>query len=506
MELSYKEVLVLTSNFKDALIDGLTFDDVLLEPQHSTVLPSDVILESRLSRHIILKSPLISAAMDTVTESATAIAMARLGGLGIIHKNFSPEDQAAQVRKVRKSEAGMVTDPITVAPENTVRDVLKITEKYNISGLPVVDKGKLVGIITGRDIRFEQDLNKLVKNVMTSKVVTAPENIAFSEAVEILHKHRIEKLPVVTSDGKLVGLFTVKDIQKSRNFPNASKDTAGQLLVGAAIGAGGDYLERCERLLSVGANPIVIDTAHGHSQGVLDAVKSIKKNFSKFDFDLIAGNVATAKACEALIDAGADAIKVGIGPGSICTTRIVAGIGVPQLTAVLECAAASKKKNISIIADGGIKYSGDIVKAIAAGASAVMIGSLFAGTDEAPGEMIFYQGKTYKTYRGMGSLGAMEKGSKDRYFQSDIKETRKFVPEGIEGRVSYKGPLSNILYQMLGGIKSGMGYIGAANISELQKRARFIKISSAGLRESHVHDVFVTKEAPNYQMDHSHNE
>ncbi len=486
------------------ILDGLTFDDVLLEPQHSKILPQQVNLESQLTRGIKLKVPFLSAAMDTVTESATAMVMARFGGIGIIHKNCSPEEQAAQVKKVKKSEAGMVTDPITVPPDYSVRDVIREMERYGISGFPVVEGEKLIGIVTGRDIRFEQNLERPVREVMTSRVITAPQNTSFAEAAEILHKHRIEKLPVIGSDGRLVGLFTVKDIQKSRHFPNASKDSSGQFLVGAALGVSGDYLERCELLLAAGANPIVIDTAHGHAQGVIDAVKKVKKNFSKYSFDLIAGNIATADACSALVEAGADAVKVGIGPGSICTTRIIAGIGVPQLTAILGCACRARELKVPVIADGGIKFSGDIVKALAAGASSIMIGSLFAGTEEAPGELIIYQGKTYKSYRGMGSLGAMSKGSKDRYFQGDVEDEKKLVPEGIEGRVSYKGSLAQILYQLLGGVKSGMGYVGAADISELQKRAKFLKISSAGLRESHVHDVFVTREAPNYQLDQEH--
>lgn len=482
--------------------EGLTFDDVLLQPQYSAILPHETDLRTKFTRDIALKIPFSSAAMDTVTESGTAIVMARFGGIGIIHKNCSIDEQVAHVKKVKKSESGLILDPVTVSPDKTVQDIIFIMEKFNISGLPVVENGQLVGIVTGRDIRFEKNLGRSIREVMTTKVVTAQQNTTFEQAVEVLHKHRIEKLPVVGPDGKtLVGLFTVKDIQRSRNFPNASKDSAGQLLAGAAIGVAGDFLERCEALLAAGANPIVIDTAHGHSKGVIDAVAKVKKNFKKYPFEIVAGNVATADACKALIDAGAAAVKVGIGPGSICTTRIVAGIGVPQLSAILDCAKATKSAGVPIIADGGVKFSGDVVKALAAGASSVMIGNLFAGTDEAPGELIIYQGKSYKSYRGMGSISAMALGSKDRYFQSNVKEEKKLVPEGIEGRVAYKGPLSETLHQLIGGVRSGMGYIGSADIETLQKNARFVRISPAGLKESHVHDVFVTREAPNYKLD-----
>lgn len=484
------------------IAEALTYDDVLLVPCHSHVLPGETVLETRFTRRIRLKTPLVSAAMDTVTESGTAIVMAQAGGIGIIHKNMTIQDQAYEVRKVKKSEAGMVTDPITVTPDQTVGDVIAVMRKFNISGLPVVDNDSLIGIVTGRDIRFEKNHARRVREVMTAEVVTTRRGVSPEEAVELLHKHRIEKLPVLDETGKrLVGLYTIKDIEKSRRFPNASKDAAGRLLVGAAIGAGGDYLERCQALLEAGCDVIIVDTAHGHSQGVLDAVTKVKTTFKRFDFETVGGNVATAEATLALIAAGADGVKVGVGPGSICTTRIVTGIGVPQLSAVMECARAAAGSGVPIIADGGVKFSGDVVKALAGGADTVMIGSMFAGTDEAPGELVIYQGKSYKMYRGMGSLGAMAKGSKDRYFQGEIEDTGKLVPEGIEGRVAYKGPLANSLYQIMGGIRSAMGYIGAPTIRDLQERARFRKITSAGLRESHVHDVYITREAPNYKLD-----
>lgn len=482
--------------------EGLTYDDVLILPKHSEILPHEASLESAFSRNIKLHVPIVSAAMDTVTESTTAIAMAQLGGLGIIHKNLSPEQQAKEVTRVKKSESGMVTSPITVSSKDSVGDILAVMKKYNISGLPVVDNGELVGIVTGRDIRFEKDVGRRVAEVMTKKVVTTPVGTTPEEAVDLLHRHRIEKLPVLAKDGRtLVGLFTIKDIQKARQHPTASKDSAGRLLVGAAIGAGGDYLQRAEQLLNAGVDVLVVDTAHGHSQGVLNAVQAVRKAFKSKTFELVAGNVATADATLALIEAGVDAVKVGIGPGSICTTRIIAGIGVPQLTAVLDCAAAARKKGVPVIADGGIKYSGDMVKALAAGAGSVMVGSLFAGTEEAPGELVIFQGKSYKTYRGMGSIGAMSQGSRDRYFQADVQDQGKLVPEGIEGRVAYKGPLANSLLQLVGGIRSGLGYIGARTIPDLVKKAEFIRISAAGLRESHVHDVYITREAPNYKSE-----
>ena len=483
---------------------GLTFDDVLLVPAYSEVLPHEVTLETKLTRNITLKTPLVSSAMDTVTESATAIAMAQLGGIGVLHKNMSPELQAKEVSRVKKSETGMISNPITVMPSQTVGDVFRITKEFNISGLPVLDEGKLVGIITGRDIRFEKDMKRLVKDAMTKNVITATTGTSYDEAVALLHKHRIEKLPVIDKDGKtLVGMFTIKDIEKAKKHPEASKDSKGRLLVAAAIGAGGDYLERADQLLQSGVDVLVLDTAHGHSKGVLQACKTVKETFSrKFSFDLIGGNVGTAAGAEALIQCGVDGVKVGIGPGSICTTRIVAGIGVPQLTAILEASQAAKKHSVPIIADGGVKFSGDVVKALAAGASTIMIGSLFAGTDEAPGELIIYQGKTYKSYRGMGSLGAMALGSKDRYFQGNVEDRRKFVPEGIEGRVAYKGSLTDTVYQLTGGVRSGMGYVGAPNILSLQDKGKFIRITPSGLRESHAHDVIITREAPNYKLEH----
>jgi IMP dehydrogenase len=440
--------------------------------------------------------------MDTVTEAATAIVMAQAGGIGIIHKNLSIDVQAARVHQVKKSEAGMVTDPVTVGPDQTVGDILSIMARYNISGLPVVSRGALVGIVTGRDIRFERNPQRPVHEVMTAEVITCRKGISSEEAIEILHRHRIEKLPVLDDDGKtLIGLYTIKDIVKSQRFPNASKDLQGRLLVGAAIGASGDYLDRAQSLLEAGVDVLIVDTAHGHSQGVIDAVKLIKKQFSQFTFEIVAGNVATPEATRALIQAGCDGVKVGVGPGSICTTRIVTGVGVPQLSAVIECAAAAAGSGVPIIADGGVKFSGDVVKALAGGADTVMIGSMFAGTDESPGELVIYQGKSYKMYRGMGSLGAMQHGSKDRYFQGDIEDLGKLVPEGIEGRVAYKGPLANVLYQLMGGLRSAMGYIGADTITSLQERAVFRRITNAGLKESHVHDVYITREAPNYRID-----
>ncbi|NRA64975.1 MAG: IMP dehydrogenase [Pseudobacteriovorax sp.] len=479
---------------------GLTYDDVLLTPKHSNVLPQDTDLTSPLTKNIRLKTPLLSAAMDTVTEAATAIVMAQAGGIGIVHKNQSIEAQAADVKRVKKSESGIVTDPVTVKPNDTLSQVIRIMEEVNFSGFPVVENERLVGIITGRDMRFEKDLSLKVRDAMTKDVITASAQTNADEAVKILHQHRIEKLPVVDSDQRLLGMYTVKDIRKAKKFPNASKDAAGRLLVGATIGAGGDFLERAKALTEAGADVIVVDTAHGHSQGVLDAVRQVRDRVPG-TFDLIAGNVATAEGTLALIEAGADAVKVGIGPGSICTTRIVAGIGVPQFTAVQNCARAAAEHGIPIIADGGIKFSGDIVKALAAGAGAVMIGSLFAGTDETPGELIIYQGKSYKQYRGMGSLGAMKHGSKDRYFQADVEDSGKLVPEGIEGRIPYRGPLASAVYQLVGGIKSAMGYTGAANMSALKENAEFVRISPAGLKESHVHDVYITREAPNYKLD-----
>ncbi len=485
------------------LADGLTYDDVLIVPRHSRILPHETDLTTAFSRDITLQTPLVSAAMDTVTESQTAIAMAHAGGLGIIHKNMTIDDQAREVRQVKKSESGMVTDPVTVSPDQSVGDVIAVMQRLRFSGFPVVSGNKLVGIVTGRDIRFETDYSRPVRDIMTAKVITASAGTLANEAQAIMHKHRIEKLPVISKDGQaLVGLFTIKDILKSREHPLATKDASGRLLAGAAIGAGSQDIERAEALLAAGVDVLVIDTAHGHSQGVLDATRKIRDAFSKkYSFQLIGGNVATAEATLALIDAGVDGVKVGIGPGSICTTRIVAGIGVPQMSAVMHCAAAAKKRGLPVIADGGVKYSGDIVKALAAGAGSVMIGSLFAGTDEAPGELIIYQGKTYKSYRGMGSMGAMSQGSKDRYFQGTVSDQSKFVPEGIEGRVAYKGSLQNQIYQLVGGIRSAMGYTGSKNLTELSQETKFVKISPSGLRESHVHDVYITREAPNYKTD-----
>lgn len=482
---------------------GLTFDDVLLVPGHSQVLPQETSIATKFSRNIDLQIPILSAAMDTVTEAPTAIALAQLGGIGVIHKNLSVEGQASEVRRVKRSESGMITNPIVVRPDLSILEVKSIMEAQNISGLPVIDDGAIVGIVTGRDIAFETNLERPVSSIMTKNVVTAKIGTSYEEAVSILHKHRIEKLPVTSTDGKtLVGMFTIKDIQKAKAHPNSSKDSQGRLRVAAAIGAGGDYLERAEALANAGVDALVIDTAHGHSQGVINACKKVKDAFAgKYEFDLVAGNVATGAATEALIEAGVDGVKVGIGPGSICTTRIIAGVGVPQLTAVMEASKVGKASGIPVIADGGIKFSGDAIKALAAGASTVMVGSLFAGTEEAPGELIIYQGKSYKSYRGMGSLGAMNKGSKDRYFQADVTDSNKFVPEGIEGRVAYKGPIADTIYQMTGGIRSGMGYVGADSIGTLQKIRKFTRISPAGLRESHAHNVYITREAPNYKID-----
>lgn len=483
------------------IVKAIAYDDVLLRPGYSEILPSEADLSTKLTQSISLKIPLLSAAMDTVTESATAITMAQAGGIGIIHKNLSVDDQASEVRAVKKSESGMVTDPVTVSPSNTLREVRMIMAKQNYSGFPVVEGQKLVGILTGRDIRFNSHPDVTVADIMTKDVVTTLEGTSPDDAVKILHEHRIEKLPVVTQEGQLVGMFTVKDILKSEKFPFASKDLQGRLLVGAAVGAGGDFLERAEALCKAGCDVLVVDTAHGHSRGVIETVKELKRQLSSYSFEVIAGNVASKEGVAALVAAGADGVKVGIGPGSICTTRIVAGVGVPQLTAVMECAAEAKKTGTPIIADGGVKFSGDAVKALAGGAQTVMIGSLFAGTEEAPGELIIYQGKSYKQYRGMGSLGAMQRGSRDRYFQADVEDQGKLVPEGIEGRIAYRGPLAHTIYQMVGGIRSAMGYTGSKTISDLQEKSEFVQITTAGLRESHVHDVYITREAPNYKLD-----
>jgi IMP dehydrogenase len=479
--------------------EGLTFDDVLLVPAHSTFLPKEADLTTSLTRKIKLSIPLVSAAMDTVTGSRTAICMSREGGLGVIHKNNSPEEQALEVDQVKKSESGMIVDPITMSPNEKISAALALMKKYRISGVPITEKGKLVGILTNRDLRFETELDQPIHNVMTKEnLVTVPPGTTLEDAKYHLHKHRIEKLLVVDKSNVLKGLITIKDIEKVRKYPNASKDEIGRLIVGAAIGPGADREERVEALVKVGVDLVVIDTAHGHAQGVIDAVRKTKLEYP--DLQLMAGNVATAEAAEVLIDAGADAVKVGIGPGSICTTRVVAGVGVPQLTAIQDVARVTAPRGIPLIADGGIKFSGDIVKALAAGADVAMIGSLFAGTEESPGDTILYQGRTYKSYRGMGSIGAMKKGSKDRYFQADVDNEIKLVPEGIEGRVPYRGSISDNVHQLMGGLRAGMGYTGCRTIRELQEKARFIKISNAGLKESHVHDVQITHEAPNYRF------
>ena len=482
--------------------DALTFDDVLLIPGYSDVLPNQVSLKTRLTRNISLNVPLVSAAMDTVTEANLAIAMAQEGGIGIIHKNMTVQEQAATVKAVKKFESGVVKDPITVSPTTTVRDVLELTAAHKISGLPVVDGRDLVGIVTGRDIRFESRLDTPVSSIMTPKdrLVTVKEGETTEAIKDILHKHRIEKVLVVNDDFELVGLVTVKDMQKSQDYPNASKDEYGQLRVGAAVGTGEGTEERVTALVTAGVDVIVVDTAHGHSKGVIDRVRWVKENFPQVD--VIGGNIATAGAAIALAEAGADAVKVGIGPGSICTTRIVAGVGVPQISAIANVAEALKKFDVPLIADGGIRFSGDVAKAVVAGAHTIMIGSLLAGTDEAPGEVELYQGRSYKAYRGMGSLGAMgqTQGSSDRYFQDAKSGVDKLVPEGIEGRVACKGPMAAIIHQLMGGLRSSMGYTGSANIEQMRTRPEFTKITSAGMKESHVHDVTITKEAPNYRI------
>jgi IMP dehydrogenase len=481
------------------LREALTFDDVLLLPAESAVLPSEVDVSSQLTTGIRLTMPLVSAAMDTVTESATAIRMAREGGIGFVHKNLSIEEQVLEVTRVKKAQSGIVVDPVTVAPERRLRDALDIMRQARISGLPVVDDaGHPVGILTNRDLRFEKNLDQKVGDVMTRKLITVAESVSRDGAKELLHKHRIEKLVVVDGTGRLRGLITIKDIEQAEAHPSAAKDDLGRLRVGAAVGVGADRDARAEALVQAGCDVICVDTAHGHSRGVLDAVALLRKRYPKLQ--LVAGNVATGSATRALIEAGVDAVKVGVGPGSICTTRVVAGVGVPQLTAISDCVRAASEHGVPIIADGGIKHSGDVAKALAAGAHSVMVGSLFAGTDEAPGEIVLYQGRSYKTYRGMGSLGAMRAGSSDRYFQAGA-QSNKLVPEGIEGRVPYKGPLSESLFQLVGGLRSAMGYTGSATVDALRKHAQFIRISSQGLRESHVHDVIITKEAPNYRGD-----
>jgi inosine-5'-monophosphate dehydrogenase len=473
---------------------GLTFDDVLLVPAASDVLPHQVELKTQLTRDITLNIPMISSGMDTVTESRMAIAMAREGGLGVIHKNMSIEEQAHEVDKVKRSEHGVIVDPIFLSPQNLLSDAAEIMEKYKISGVPITEHGKLVGIITNRDMRFETDLTRQIGSCMTKdSLVTAPEGTSLEEAKAILSEHRIEKLPLVDGDGNLKGLITIKDIEKATKYPNSAKDGSGRLLVGAAVGVSKDLYDRLDALVSAKADVIIVDTAHGHSAGVLRTLKEIKQSYPHIP--VIAGNVATAAGTEALIEAGADAVKVGIGPGSICTTRVIAGIGVPQITAVYESAQVGRRYGIPIIADGGIKYSGDIAKAIAAGANVVMMGNILAGTDESPGETVIYQGRSYKVYRGMGSLGAMKLGSKDRYFQTEAK---KLVPEGIEGRVPYKGMLADTIFQMVGGLRASMGYCGCHNIQEMIENTQFIQITAAGLKESHPHDVSITVEAPNY--------
>ncbi len=479
--------------------DGLTFDDILLLPGYSNVLPAQVETSTQVTRQIQLNIPIVSAAMDTVTESHLAIALAREGGIGIIHRNMPIERQAEEVDRVKRSESGMIVDPVTIEPDKKISDALEVMKRYRISGVPVVRGHRLVGILTNRDLRFENRYHLPISDVMTKEnLVTVPVGTTLDEAEEILHHHRIEKLLVVDDDYNLKGLITVKDIQKKIKYPNAAKDSQGRLRVGAAIGAGGDFFERAQELIRMKADLLAIDTAHGHSERVYEAIRRVKSAYP--EVQLIAGNVATYEGAKALVDLGVDGVKVGIGPGSICTTRVVSGAGVPQITAIMECAKATQPAGVPLIADGGIKYSGDITKAIASGAQCVMIGSLFAGTEESPGEMILYQGRTFKSYRGMGSLGAMSQGSSDRYA---LDASQKLVPEGVEGRVPYKGALSEMVYQMVGGIKSGMGYVGAATILELQEKARFVKLSVAGLRESHVHDVVVTKEAPNYRVESS---
>jgi IMP dehydrogenase len=485
---------------QEVLPVGLTFDDVLLIPAESAVLPRDTDVSTRLTERIKLNIPLVSAAMDTVTESKTAIAMAQEGGMGIIHRNLPVGIQAAEVEKVKKFESGMISDPITVAPDQQISEAKAIMDKYGISGLPVKRDGRLVGILTNRDLRFERKLDRTVSEVMTKdKLVTVKEGVDLDEAKELLHRHRIEKLLVVDDKFNLKGLITVKDIEKRTQYPNACKDQRGRLRVGAAVGVGPDWEERVEALVRAGADLIAIDTAHGHSRNVLDTIRQIRARYA--DLDLSGGNVATAEGTTALIQAGVNVVKVGVGPGSICTTRVVSGVGVPQVTAIGSCAKAATRHNVPIVADGGIKFSGDITKALAAGADSVMIGSLFAGTEESPGETILYQGRTYKVYRGMGSLGAMKQGSKDRYSQGDVEEAMKLVPEGIEGQVPYKGSLSFNIHQLVGGLRAGMGYLGCRDVATLRAKARFMQITAAGLREGHVHDVFITKEAPNYSVE-----
>ncbi|HUL36785.1 MAG TPA: IMP dehydrogenase [Thermodesulfobacteriota bacterium] len=487
-------------NHPKEIEEFLTFDDVLLVPSFSEVLPKEVDVSTQLTRTIRLNIPLLSAAMDTVTESRTAICMAQEGGVGIIHRNMPVSDQAIEVDKVKKSESGMILNPITMNPEQKIYEALEIMKKYRISGVPITKNGKLVGILTNRDLRFEKRLEEKISTVMTKdRLITVPVGTTLEASKEILHKNRIEKLLVVDEQNNLKGLITIKDIEKMRKYPNSCKDSLGRLRVGAAIGPGKDREARTEALIKAGVDVLIIDTAHGHTRDVLEAVLDTKENFP--DCQLIGGNVATREGALDLIKAGVDAVKVGVGPGSICTTRVIAGVGIPQLSAIMETSEVSEKYGVPIIADGGIKFSGDITKAIAAGARSVMIGNLFAGTDESPGEIVLYQGRSYKVYRGMGSIEAMKEGSKDRYFQEDVESETKLVPEGIEGRVPYRGILSFVIQQLIGGMKAGMGYLGAGNIQELQKKAKFIRITSSGLKESHVHDVIITKEAPNYRLE-----
>ncbi len=480
--------------------EAFSFDDVLLLPGYSDVLPLDVDTRTRLTKNIDLNIPLVSAAMDTVTESRTAISMAREGGIGFIHRNLSIESEAVEVDKVKKSESGMIVNPVTIHPDQLVHEVLNLMEKYRISGVPVTQEDRLVGIVTNRDLRFETDLGKKISEVMTKdNLITVSEGITLEDSKKLLHKHRIEKLLVVDDKDRLLGMITIKDIEKIKKYPKACKDSLGRLRVGAAVGVGPDMEERTEALLQAGADVILIDTSHGHSKNVIEAVKNLKSNFK--DIELIAGNVGEAEGAEALIKAGADGVKIGIGPGSICTTRIVAGVGVPQITAIMNCRPVYAKTGVPLIADGGVKFSGDVTKALGAGAQVVMIGSLFAGTEESPGELVIYQGRSYKSYRGMGSIEAMQKGSRDRYYQVEDLQGDKLVPEGIVGRVPYRGNLSDNLFQLIGGLKAGMGYVGCRTLDELREKARFIKITAAGMRESHVHDVIITKEAPNYRLD-----
>ncbi len=487
---------------RPATVEALTFDDVLLEPGYSEVLPGQVDVRTRLTREIELGIPLISAAMDTVTEAPMAIAMAQNGGIGILHKNLAVEEQASQVQQVKKFEAGMVVNPLTVRPETPISEALDLMDRHQISGLPVVEgpSGRLVGILTHRDVRFVPRSERPVRELMTAeRLITVREGVSRGEAMALLHEHRIEKLLVVDEAYRLVGLITVKDIEKAQRFPNACKDSQGRLRVGAAVGTGAAGLERAEALIAAGADVIVVDTAHGHSRGVIDSVARVRRLSNATQ--IVAGNVATADAALALVEAGVDAVKVGIGPGSICTTRVVAGVGVPQLTAIMGAASACRPRGVPVIADGGIRFSGDLAKAIAAGADCAMLGSMFAGSEEAPGEVILYQGRSYKSYRGMGSLGAMARGSADRYFQQEVRDTLKLVPEGIEGRVPYRGPVANIIHQLVGGLRAAMGYTGNADLRAMQSGCRFLRVSQAGVRESHVHDVAITREAPNYRQE-----